>query len=72
MPRAAFSTAGTGAVFLSSTRDISLAPGSQITTEDGSISLWANQQIVAPAGVGFVGIDLDNATVDKRNRRNYT
>ncbi len=55
-------TTGTGAVDIAAMRNITLAPGSSITTEDGNLTLSANQQEPSTAGA-FVGISLTGATI---------
>lgn len=55
-------TANNGLVALTSALDISLATGSNITSQNGSITLTANQQPTPGPGT-FVGILLDGASI---------
>ena len=51
------SATGTGAISLTTSRNISLANGASITTVDGNLSLQANLQVTPTTGY-FFGIDL--------------
>ncbi|MCL4207616.1 MAG: VCBS repeat-containing protein, partial [Pirellulaceae bacterium] len=55
-------TIGTGSVWLTTSRNIALATGSSITSEDGDINLSANQQTTPTSGP-FVGVSIAGATV---------
>ncbi len=55
-------TSGTGAVSLTSARNIFLNEGSSLTTVNGGITLSANQQPIATSGE-FRGIDVIRATI---------
>jgi hypothetical protein len=55
-------TSGSGAVSLTTARDIQLNTGASITTVNGSITLLANQQTPSTAG-DFIGLYIDGAVV---------
>ena len=56
-----FATSGTGALALTTAKNISLVSGSSITTVNGNINLQANTAGTTTGN--FVGIDINNATV---------
>ncbi len=55
-------TSGSGAIELTTARNITLASGSSVTTVDGSIAVEANQQSVASGG-SFVGVAVNGGTI---------
>jgi hypothetical protein len=67
----AISTTGTGAVTIMTTRDISLAAGSSITTVNGDLTLSANQQPTPTSG-GFTGVAVNGGTVQSTGTGNVT
>ncbi len=62
---------GTGTVTLIATRDITLSSGANIQTVNGDLSLEANQQASPTTGT-FVGIRLDNATLQTNGSGNIS
>src|SRR5439155_22735833 len=54
---------GMGSIGLTTARNISLADGAVVVSNQGSITLSANQQSPATTG-DFVGIDVNNATIE--------
>ena len=54
---------GTGSALLAASRGISLASASSIVTVDGALTLAANQQATPTTGAGFIGVDVNGATV---------
>jgi hypothetical protein len=67
----AISTTGTGAVTIMTTRDISLAAGSSITTVNGDLTLSANQQPTPTSG-NFSGVAINGGTVGSTGTGNVT
>jgi autotransporter-associated beta strand protein len=53
---------GSGAVSLTTARNISLGNDSSISSVDGAITLSANQQAVPTSGT-FVGVDINNTSI---------
>ncbi len=64
-------TSGTGAVSLTTTRNISLSSGSSVTTVEGGITLDANQQTTATTG-NFTGVDVLGGTVQSTGSGSVT
>lgn len=62
-PSVALATAGTGQIDLRSSGAINLQAGSSITSEDGILRLWANQQGTAASGDVAAGLQITGATV---------
>ncbi len=54
---------GTGAISLTTARNVTLVDGSSITTVDGGITLEANQQAVPTSG-DFVGVNVAYARIE--------
>ncbi len=54
---------GTGAISLTTARDVVVVDGSSITTVDGGVTLEANQQAVPTSG-DFVGVNVDYARIE--------
>lgn len=55
-------TSGTGAISLTTPRNIILSSGSSVTTVNGNLTLSANQQPVATSG-NFIGVFVNGGTV---------
>jgi len=57
------STAGTGAISMTTARNILLGSGSSVVTADGNLSLSANHQLIATSGT-FAGIEVNGGRVE--------
>src|SRR5690606_19230209 len=65
------SATGSGDISLTAERNLSLGNGSGVTSENGDVTLSANQQAIAASG-NFIGVDAENAQIQSSGSGNVT